>query len=80
LSLKKEIYKNMSNYTKQIKVTEIEVKRNVKLSKEKRITRLTRVENVKYDLLRHYAKENKTTMSKMLDKIIYFYELNYKKC
>lgn len=69
----------MNNYTKEIKVAETELRRKAKTFKKKRVTRLTRIETVKYDLLRHYAKENKISMSKMLDRIMYFYEINNKK-
>jgi hypothetical protein len=66
----------MSNYTKQINIAEIELRRKAKLFKKARITKLVRLETVKYELLKHYAKENNKTMSKMLDKIFYFYEVN----
>jgi hypothetical protein len=79
LGLKIETYKNMNNYTKQIKDAEVELRRKAKSFKKKRVTRLTRIETVKYDLLGHYAKENKISKSKMLDKIMYFYEINKKK-
>jgi len=79
LNLKKEIYKNMNNHTKQIKEAEIELKRNAKTFKKKRVTKLTRIETVKYDLLKGYAKQNNTSMSKQLDKVLYFYEINNKK-
>ncbi len=69
----------MNNYTKQIKEAEIELRRNAKTFKKKRVTKLTRIETVKYDLLRYYAKQNKTSMSRMLDSIIFFYEINNKK-
>ncbi len=69
----------MNNHTKQIKEAEIELKRNAKTFKKKRVTKLTRIETVKYDLLKGYAKQNNTSMSKQLDKVLYFYEINNKK-
>lgn len=48
----------------------------LKKGKDKRVTTLVRIEIHDLDFLKYYAKENKITLSKMLNKILFSYEIN----
>ncbi len=63
---------------RQVKEAEKELKKIKKLfsKKVKRITKPVRLEITRHELLSYYAKESQMTKSRMLDKILYFYEKN----
>jgi len=47
-----------------------------KKEREKRITKLVRIETHDLDFLKYYAEENHKTLSKMLSDMLFYYEKN----